>query len=96
MPNKDEIEEASGLVKEEIALASISLASLYDITKNFQHTTTKLKFKIVDVRGNKCYTIFWGHELTRDFIRSLIHRGSTRVDGIFNFTIIKCLLTFNT
>jgi small subunit ribosomal protein S3Ae len=59
---------------------------LYDLTKNFQHTTTKLRFKIVEVRGNKCYTMFWGHELTRDFIRSLIHRGSSRIDGIFNFT----------
>jgi small subunit ribosomal protein S3Ae len=59
---------------------------LYDITKNFQHTTTKLRFKIVSVSGNRCSTIFWGHELTRDFIRSLIHRGSSRIDGIFNFT----------
>lgn len=59
---------------------------LYDLTKNFQHTTIKLRFKIVEVSGNKCYTIFFGHELTRDFIRSLIHRGATRVDGIFNFT----------
>ncbi len=59
---------------------------LYDLTKNFQHTTIKLRFKIVDVQGNRCNTIFWGHELTRDFIRSLIHRGSTRVDGVFNFT----------
>ena len=59
---------------------------LYDLTKNFKHTSTKLKFKITEVNGNRCSTIFWGHELTRDFIRSLIHRGSSRIDGIFNFT----------
>ncbi len=59
---------------------------LYDLTNNFKHTTTKLKFKVTDVKGLRCKTIFWGHELTRDFIRSLIHRGSTRVDGIFNYT----------
>ncbi|MHA1518913.1 MAG: 30S ribosomal protein S3ae [Promethearchaeota archaeon] len=59
---------------------------LYDLTKNFKHTTIKLKFKIVEVNGNRCTTIFWGHELTRDFIRSLIHRGSSRIDGIFTYT----------
>ena len=58
---------------------------LYDITKNFKHTHIKLKFRIVGVAGNRCETIFIGHELTRDFIRALIHRGSTRIDGIFNF-----------
>jgi len=59
---------------------------LYDITQNFKHTTTKLRYKITEVNGTRCNTVFWGHELTRDFIRSLIHRGSTRVDGIFNYT----------
>ncbi|WP_457559187.1 30S ribosomal protein S3ae [Candidatus Harpocratesius sp.] len=59
---------------------------LYDLTKNFKHTTIKLKFKIVEVQGKRCNTVFFGHELTRDFVRSLIHRGSSRVDGIFNYT----------
>ena len=59
---------------------------LYDITQNFKHTTTKLNFKITEVNGQRANTVFWGQELTRDFIRSLIHRGSTRIDGIFNFT----------
>lgn len=59
---------------------------LYDITNNFRHTNLKLKFKITEVNGNRANTRFWGHELTRDFTRSLIHRGSSRIDGIFNFT----------
>jgi small subunit ribosomal protein S3Ae len=58
---------------------------LYDITKNFKHTHIKLKFKIVETIGNRCNTVFIGHELTRDFVRALIHRGSTRIDGIFNY-----------
>jgi small subunit ribosomal protein S3Ae len=59
---------------------------LYDLTGNFKHTSIKLKFKISEVIGQRCNTRLWGHELTRDFIRSLIHRGSTRIDGIFNYT----------
>jgi small subunit ribosomal protein S3Ae len=59
---------------------------LYDLTKNFKHTTIKLKFKITETVGLRCNSVFWGYELTRDFIRSLIHRGSSRIDGIFNFS----------
>jgi small subunit ribosomal protein S3Ae len=59
---------------------------LYDLTGNMKHTFIKLKFKITETVGNRCNTRLWGHELTRDFIRSLIHRGSSRVDGIFNYT----------
>jgi len=58
---------------------------LYDLTKDFKHSYIKLRFKIISVNGGACYTRFIGHEFTRDFIRSLIHRGSTRIDGIFNF-----------
>ena len=60
--------------------------SLYDFTKSYNDASIMLRFKIVKVIGKRCNTIFWGHELTRDYIRSLIHRGATRVDGIFNFT----------
>jgi small subunit ribosomal protein S3Ae len=59
---------------------------LYDITNNFKHTYIKLKFKITNIVGTRAETRFWGHELTRDFIRSMIHRGSSRIDAIFNFT----------
>ncbi|MHA1511206.1 MAG: 30S ribosomal protein S3ae [Promethearchaeota archaeon] len=60
--------------------------SLYDFTKSYNDASIMLKFKITKVIGKRCNTIFWGHELTRDYIRSLIHRGATRIDGIFNFT----------
>ncbi|QEE16891.1 30S ribosomal protein S3ae [Promethearchaeum syntrophicum] len=60
--------------------------SLYDFTKSYNDASIMLQFKITKIIGKRCNTIFWGHELTRDYIRSLIHRGATRVDGIFNFT----------
>ena len=59
---------------------------LYDLTGNFRHTNTKIRFKITSIVGEKCLTRFFGMELTRDYIRSVIHRGTSRVDGIFNFT----------
>lgn len=58
---------------------------LYDFTDDFKHTHIKLRFKVVEVNGQRCETRFVGHELTRDYVRALIHRGSSRIDGIFNY-----------
>lgn len=58
--------------------------TLYDVTGDFSLVHVKLFFKIVDVKGDKAYTEFKGHDLTRDYLRSLVRRGSSRVDGIFD------------
>ena len=47
---------------------------LYDLTGNFRHTNTKIRFKITSIVGEKCLTRFFGMELTRDYIRSVIHQ----------------------
>jgi len=58
--------------------------SLFDLTKDITQLPYKLKFQIVKVEGNKAYTQFKGFELTRDYIRSLVRRGSSKIDGIFD------------
>ncbi len=58
--------------------------SLYDFTQDFNHVSIKLRFKVSEVNGQLCNTTFVGHELTRDFIRSLVRRGSNRIDAIVN------------
>jgi small subunit ribosomal protein S3Ae len=58
--------------------------TLYSITNDFSHQHIKLRFQIVKVEGDKAYTIFKGHELARDYVRSLIRRGSSRIDSIFD------------
>jgi small subunit ribosomal protein S3Ae len=58
---------------------------LYDFTDDFKHAHIKLRFRVVEVTGQRCTTRFVGHELTRDYVRALIHRGSSRIDGIFNY-----------
>jgi len=58
--------------------------TLYSITNDFSHQHMKLRFQIIKVEGDKAYTIFKGHELARDYVRSLIRRGSSRVDAIFD------------
>lgn len=58
--------------------------TLYNITEDISQLYIKLLFKIVRVEGDKAHTIFCGHELARDYLRSLVRRGTSRIDGIFN------------
>jgi small subunit ribosomal protein S3Ae len=58
--------------------------TLYDITNDFAHQYLKLYFRIENLEGKTAQTIFKGHEYSRDYLRSLVRRRTTRVDGIFN------------
>ncbi len=42
---------------------------------------TKLTFKITDIGSDSAYTEFVQHELTRDYLRSLVRRGASKVDA---------------
>ncbi len=60
--------------------------TLYDVTGDFSHQSIKLHFLVVNVKGDKAGTIMKGHEYSADYLRSLVRRGSSRIDGIFNAT----------
>ena len=60
--------------------------TLYDITNDFSHQSQKLYFLAVKVKGTRAETILKGHEYSADYLRSLVRRGSTRIDAIFNVT----------
>jgi len=61
-------------------------STLYEITNDFAHQYLKMYFKVADVEGKTAHTIFKGHEYSRDYLRSLVRRRTTRVDGMFNVT----------
>jgi len=56
--------------------------TLYDITKDISHLPIKLKFQIHRVDGLNASTRFKGLELTRDYLRSLIRRGTSKITAI--------------
>jgi small subunit ribosomal protein S3Ae len=60
--------------------------TLYDLTDDFAHQHLKLFFKIIDVKEKTCSTIFNGHEYSREYLRGLVRRRSTRIDDILNVT----------
>ena len=61
-------------------------STLYDITEDFAHQYLKIYFQIRDVQGRRALTIFKGHEYSRDYLRSLVRRRTTRVDCITDVT----------
>ncbi|HIQ24128.1 MAG TPA: 30S ribosomal protein S3ae [Pyrodictium delaneyi] len=60
--------------------------TLYDITGDFSLVHVHLFFQITDVdeENLKALTRFKGHELARDYMKSLIRRKSSKVQGIYN------------
>ena len=61
-------------------------STLYNITEDFSQLHVKLFFRIIRIEGDKAYTLFKGHDLARDYLRSLVRRGSSRIDGIYPIT----------
>jgi len=65
-------------------LGRIVETTLYDLTGDFSQQYLKLRFQVMGVIGAEASTVFKGHEYARDYLRSLVRRGSTRVDTILN------------
>ena len=61
-------------------------ATLYDITGDFSHQYLKMFFQINEIEGKTAHTLFKGHEYSRDYLRSLVRRRTTKVDGLLNLT----------
>ncbi len=78
-------------------------ATLYDITNDFAHQYLKMYFQIIEVDGKTAKTVFKGHEYSRDYLRSLVRRRTTRVDVVLNVTtkngyklrVAVCAFTLN-
>ncbi|MFD1599547.1 30S ribosomal protein S3ae [Halobellus rarus] len=54
--------------------------TLGDITGDQGENNTKLTFKVNEVTSDAAYTEFVKHELARDYVRSLVRRGASKVD----------------
>lgn len=60
--------------------------SLYALTDDFSKQYMQLKFRIIDVKDSVCNTIFYGHEYGREYLRSLVKRGTNKIEYIFDVT----------
>ena len=72
-----DLEKAGGRVVE---------TTLYDILKQDpQHYSFKLFFQVHRIEGETAYTVLKGHEYSREFLRSLVRRGSSQADFIKDY-----------
>jgi len=55
--------------------------TLGDLRDDASENNTKLTFKVNEVASDSAYTEFVKHELTRDYLRSLVRRGSSKVEA---------------
>jgi small subunit ribosomal protein S3Ae len=55
--------------------------TLGDLKGDASENNTKLTFKINDVGSDSAYTEFIKHELTRDYLRSLVRRGASKIEA---------------
>ena len=62
--------------------------TLSQITGDFSQEYLKMYFQVTEVEENAAQTVFKGHEYLRDYLRSLVRRRSTKIDGFFNVTTI--------
>ena len=58
----------------------IMQSTLGEILNDYGKQHIKMRFKINEVTGDAAYTEFVGHEVTRDYLRSLVKRRSSRID----------------
>lgn len=66
------------------AIGRVIRTDLYQLTGDPSKHYLLLYFKIISVKDSSASTIFYGHEYGREFLRSLVRRGSTKIDGIFD------------
>lgn len=72
-----DVEKAGGRVVE---------TTLYDILKQDpQHYSFKLYFQVDKIEGETANTILKGHEYSREYLRSLVRRGSSMADFIKDY-----------
>lgn len=68
------------------AVGRVLETTLFDLLKqDIQQYTIKLYFQIIKVEGDKALTILKGQEYSRDYLRSLVRRGSSMVNMIKDY-----------
>ena len=64
----------------------VTEVSLQDITNDFRKSHIKLFFKINEIEGTNAHTQYIGHTLTSDYLRRMIRRKRSKVDGVYDVT----------
>jgi|GEM_PF-76581 len=64
----------------------VTEVSLQDLTNDFRKSHIKLFFKIYKVEESNALTKYTGHTLTSDYLRRMIRRKRSKIDGVYDVT----------
>ncbi|MCJ7571373.1 MAG: 30S ribosomal protein S3ae [Candidatus Thermoplasmatota archaeon] len=64
----------------------ITGVSLADLTNDFRKSHIVLYFQVKSVEENNAHTQFIGHTLTSDYLRRLIRRRRSKIEGVYDIT----------
>ncbi len=64
----------------------VTEVTLQDITNDFRKSHVKLYFQIHGVEEKNAYTHYIGHAFTSDYLRRMIRRRRSKIDGVFDVT----------
>jgi small subunit ribosomal protein S3Ae len=68
------------------SLGRVISTTLYDLIQgDHQNYSVKLSFQIQEINDNKALTLLKGYEYSREYLRSLIRRGSSSVSFIKDY-----------
>jgi small subunit ribosomal protein S3Ae len=62
----------------------VTAVPLQDLTNDFRKSHIKLFFKIHKVEETTAHTQFAGHTLTSDYLRRMIRRRRSKIDGVYD------------
>jgi len=60
--------------------------TLGEILQDYAKQHIKVKLRVASVTGDAAYTEFMGHEMGRDYLRSMVKRRSSRIDCQIPYT----------
>jgi len=86
-PSFDNVTIADTLADKPVNLVNrVTEVSLQDLTNDFRKSHIKLYFKIHNVEETNAHTQFVGHTLTSDYLRRMIRRKRSKIDGVYDAT----------
>jgi len=70
----------------ESLVGRVTEVSLQDLTNDFRKSHIVLYFKVNKVEDNNAHTQFVGHSLTSDYLRRMIRRRKSKIEGVYDVT----------
>ncbi len=62
----------------------VIILPLKEVTRDLSHMYTNIVLRVHEIRGKTAFTKFIGHEISKDFLSTLVRRGRDALHCVFN------------